>query len=71
MDEKPPRRRINWRNVAFVVLLGSPLWYVGDQYLPHYGGPAVTSPEGRAILRGYLRTFFPELVSHQHKGPSR
>ncbi|SIO60112.1 hypothetical protein SAMN05444166_6271 [Singulisphaera sp. GP187] len=57
----PARPQIRLRNVALLVVLGSPLLYLGDQTLPHFGdGPAVTSPEGRAILREFVRRVMPK-----------
>lgn len=62
MDEKP-KRKVNWRNVFLLCCLGSPLLYIGDLYLPHWGGPAVTSPEGRAIIREFVARNLPELFA--------
>ena len=62
-ESEKPKRRVNWRNVACLVALGSPLLYIGDHYLPHFGGPAVTSPEGRAIIREAIQHFLPELFA--------
>lgn len=59
VSEKP-KRQIKWRNVAFLVALGLPLLYVGDHYVPHMG-PAVTSPEGRAIWKEFIHRVWPEL----------
>jgi len=59
--EAKPKRKVNWRNVLLLCCLASPLLYVGDYYLPHMG-PAVTSPEGRAIWREFVVHYFPDIV---------
>lgn len=62
MDDKP-KRKVSWRNVAFLVLLGSPFLWIADHYMPHWGGPGLTSPEGRAIVRDFVAQTWPELFA--------
>ena len=64
MDEKP-KRRVNWRNVLLLCCLQFPLWYYASGFItPPNDAPRVTSPEGRALFRGFMHRYFPSLTAN-------
>lgn len=62
IEKSKPKQPVRWRNVAALVLLGSPLFYVADRHMPHAGdGPGISSPEGRRILMEFVARTWPEV----------